>query len=1030
MAESLPELGATGLVINLYEYLWTKNNLLQTRCMYHKCPPVLVPDTILLKNKQPISWYFSSLKTGSLQRRTKDLTIQKVAEAIIRRQDPSTDIVSVYVGAAKGDVQPITEYLSPAGMDYFLSTPPSRRTKQGMLQSFVLPKGTSNFIIRVNWSPSECSMDSCININKLSDPELDSQDRAATNDDKNCVLIPMSGNVLATQLERLCGCIAEHVHLASAQQFKVASMILNFKIDSEDRVWLLWCEQLEVADDMGRIVQGGKVDSRMHQEVSDAEEDTGTFEKSHKQRGKSKDKERRRRDSPKKGRDKYAEPEVVDSDDDDFFSAHESNLDDESVRGRSRKGRTGTASSHRTDDDEDDEGFPSISRPISQGSDADDLILLPESGRKGSSKKTPMRRGTSGSNVSSDASSMDGRGGKSSKDDRKAQERQRELRKTMQEEKKRREEAEKKAAEAEERLKKAEAKAKAAEQRLKKAQQAAKQQQAQPDAAAAAAAAAAASSKAAPAAQRTKRTVPDGTLPKIHGPPTSRPTSTSSSVTSRVQQEALQPVDSEDAEARREKAESTNVMAEEVVKAAEDADAEVDMTALDEVKADPADATTGDQWVDELQPEVKQPKFVDEGEVAAARDAEGDDASVVSEGGKEDGAGEGEEGGGDGEGGGVGGEEEGEEGGEAEADGDVIADTPTPAAVELALGGKEKHLGDGEDDVEEGEEGEQEEDVVAAPAKQSAFEDDEEEYEVVAAQVREETVAAAAPEPAASASGDGGEGGAGGEGSDDGRDYGEDEDEGDYEDKPITNAGALKADAPKEKGPEESGPKRPATRGSGGDGDGSRPSTSATGDGRVQFTVEVAGGREFAPEPTGVLAAAKMPEPMIDPRREEWETKGGKYIQDAEPSPAVVGGGGYRDIGKGPDAEPLDRNWEGDEVERDDGMINEQGAMSFRSELRVGTGFEKWSAVGISTVLDGVRVGSTATVFGVGETGVSVSSMFDKDGLQPPHMRALVEGEVGSNQFIFPPVAFMCKTHLHFLADQVHSPFLPADRVK
>ena len=98
----LPALGGTGLVSHLYEYLWTKNNLLQTRCMYHKCPPVLIPDTILLKNKQPTAWYFSSLKTGSLQRRSKDLSVSKVVEALVRRQDPNTDIVATFVGSAQG----------------------------------------------------------------------------------------------------------------------------------------------------------------------------------------------------------------------------------------------------------------------------------------------------------------------------------------------------------------------------------------------------------------------------------------------------------------------------------------------------------------------------------------------------------------------------------------------------------------------------------------------------------------------------------------------------------------------------------------------------------------------------------------------------------------------------------------------------------------------------------------------------------------------------------------------------------------
>ncbi len=462
---NLPELGATGLVHNLYEYLWMKNNLLQTRCMYHKCPPVLVPDTVLLQNKQPVWWYFSSHKTGTLQRRSKELSIDKVTEAIVRRQDPSTDIVSVYVGSAQGDIQPITEYLTPAGMDYFLSTPPSRRTKQGLLQSFIVPKGTSNFTIRVSWTPDECTMDSCININKLADPELDAQDRAATNDDKNCVLIPMAGNVLSTQLERLCACITEHIYLASGQQFKVMSMVINFKIDSEDRVWLLWCEQMEVGDEMGRTIQGARADARLLDAAASDEEDTGKLTKSARKRadGQSTLKGDRRtrpeqsmsstrasKKSPKK--DKFTAPEVVDSDEDDFFSAHESNLDDGSTRGRSRGGLN--------DEEFDSEQEEAVhrtatrGRPVSNGSDAsmlDDMILLPEGTkrhiaskeRKTASRKDDARAqrydSTPRSDVSGDILSSSGvedsitmskkksSSGKE-KEDKKAAERQRELR--------------------------------------------------------------------------------------------------------------------------------------------------------------------------------------------------------------------------------------------------------------------------------------------------------------------------------------------------------------------------------------------------------------------------------------------------------------------------------------------------------------------------------------------------------------------------------------------------------------------------
>ncbi len=131
-----------------------------------------------------------------------------------------------------GDDQPITEYFTPAGLDYFLSVPASKRTKSGLLQGFVNPKGTSNFLIRAVWTPDDCAIDSCININKLSDPDLPAQDRAATNDERNCVLIPLAANALAAQLRRACACIAEHIAAVAPSASAVTRMTLNFKIDS------------------------------------------------------------------------------------------------------------------------------------------------------------------------------------------------------------------------------------------------------------------------------------------------------------------------------------------------------------------------------------------------------------------------------------------------------------------------------------------------------------------------------------------------------------------------------------------------------------------------------------------------------------------------------------------------------------------------------------------------------------------------------------------------------------------------------
>ncbi len=105
-------------------------------------------------------------------------------------------------------------------------------------------------------------------------------------------------------------------------------------------------------------------------------------------------------------------------------------------------------------------------------------------------------------------------------------------------------------------------------------------------------------------------------------------------------------------------------------------------------------------------------------------------------------------------------------------------------------------------------------------------------------------------------------------------------------------------------------------------------------------------------------------------------------------------GGNARTAGKGPESRALERNLEGDELQRDTRMVYQSGALQFRSEIRVGTSSNKWVTQGVSTVMDGQRIGSTSTVFGAGAEGMSISSMFDEDGLQPPHMQALLHGQV------------------------------------
>ena len=99
MHDKLPPLEGLGLVQNIYEYLWTKNNQLQSKFNFHQCPSVLLPDTILLRNKVPVAHYYSG-KDAALQQRTKDLSLQKITD-ILSGYD-GADIICVFVGKGPG----------------------------------------------------------------------------------------------------------------------------------------------------------------------------------------------------------------------------------------------------------------------------------------------------------------------------------------------------------------------------------------------------------------------------------------------------------------------------------------------------------------------------------------------------------------------------------------------------------------------------------------------------------------------------------------------------------------------------------------------------------------------------------------------------------------------------------------------------------------------------------------------------------------------------------------------------------------
>ena len=103
MEDKLPLLEGVGLVQSIFEYLWTRNNLLQSKYAFHQCPTILIPDTILLRNKVAVAHYFSG-KDGALQQRTRGLSLQSVTETLCAYD--AVDVACVFVGKGPGRFVP------------------------------------------------------------------------------------------------------------------------------------------------------------------------------------------------------------------------------------------------------------------------------------------------------------------------------------------------------------------------------------------------------------------------------------------------------------------------------------------------------------------------------------------------------------------------------------------------------------------------------------------------------------------------------------------------------------------------------------------------------------------------------------------------------------------------------------------------------------------------------------------------------------------------------------------------------------
>ena len=114
-------------------------------------------------------------------------------------------------------------------------------------------------VLRIVWSPKICVFERKENLKQLYDKRYDMYERVVTyeGEEYNCKIcklinidyhgiVPLRGSNIPQRLQTVANSISQHISNVTFEKVKPNRMILNLKIDSKDRIWLLWCSSLRI----------------------------------------------------------------------------------------------------------------------------------------------------------------------------------------------------------------------------------------------------------------------------------------------------------------------------------------------------------------------------------------------------------------------------------------------------------------------------------------------------------------------------------------------------------------------------------------------------------------------------------------------------------------------------------------------------------------------------------------------------------------------------------------------------------------
>jgi hypothetical protein len=241
---------ADGISEEFFNLLWTKDEL-------NFGPSINIPDTVIFKYGQPVTWYFTA-SNGKIKKKNRNNLLNARIEDAFTKNTLGYDVVATFISMGKttpgqteqettGAVANTIEYMDRKDFQKFLYD--RWESNNGILQRFVEPKGTKNETIRAIWSPKVCLLERAENIHQLHDHRYGLYERCVTFEGPEfyCTSAPLRGPVLAGQVQRVCEAVVSHISEVTFAQSQVSRIVLNLKVDSRDKVWLLYTTSIRCA---------------------------------------------------------------------------------------------------------------------------------------------------------------------------------------------------------------------------------------------------------------------------------------------------------------------------------------------------------------------------------------------------------------------------------------------------------------------------------------------------------------------------------------------------------------------------------------------------------------------------------------------------------------------------------------------------------------------------------------------------------------------------------------------------------------